>query len=1026
MRIRFVDVIAALALAAAPCCGQSTISTVAGSSQCCNSADGGLATSTWLTGVSGITVDRRGNLYIWEGASFKVRKVNTAGIITTVAGNGTPGYSGDGGPATSAQLFSSGSVSGLAVDDAGNLYISDGENYVVRKVDTAGIISTVAGNGAPGFSGDGGPATSAQLFYPAGIALDRAGNLYIADSSNNRVRKVNTAGIITTVAGNGNVVYSGDGVQATATAVDRPEGITVDSAGNLYISETSDSRVRKVDPSGIITTVAGQTKKTNGFSGDGGPATAATLAGPIGLAVDSSGDLYIADNSNGRVRKVDAAGIITTYAGISGNASTPIGDGGPATSAYLGVPKDVALDAAGNLYIAGSAAGVARVRKVTAAAALSINPASLSFSFTIGGAAPAGQSVSVTNPGAAVSFTAAASTTSGGNWLSVNPTSGTTPATLTVSVNPTGVPGGVYQGAITLTPGGGSSPQTFAVTLTVNGAGAPSFAATSVLNASGYQNKLAPGTVFVIYGAGMGPNSLATAAPPDYPTTLGGTSITFTPVAGGVAINAKMLYSISGQIAGLLPSSVTPGTYAVRVIYNTLTSAPQNVTVVARSFGIAAANSAGTGTAQATIGNVNGGISLTRFTSGSVAFGGLTWVLSPAHPGDTLVLWGTGGGADPANDTGGSSGDQTNAGNFSVIVSGRQITPQYAGASSGYPGLWQINFTLPSDITPDCFASVQVSAGGELSNAVSVPIAAVGQDACSDPQLSKDALALLDKGGTIAGGGFGISKATSTTSYIATPGGPVTTTTASQENVGGGIALYTAAEYAALFADIKIGPCTVNDRTAPSTARNPATPEGYLDAGAPLPIGGPGVAPGAALAVASTNPGPIYDLLLANGTIVGGGRYTITSNGGKGVGPFNTAVNFPSSFTITNWDSLTTIDRTKPLTLNWSGGGLDQVYIIGSSYAVVGKDASNANILHTVSFTCQVPAAPGTFTIPTAVLSCLLPAGIDAASLANGSAILAVEAVNVQPFTASLVGGGQLAFAGFSAVLGYSRNLSVQ
>ena len=261
----------------------------------------------------------------------------------------------------------------------------------------------------------------------------------------------------------------------------------------------------------------------------------------------------------------------------------------------------------------------------------------------------------------------------------------------------------------------------------------PGIKSNGVVNASGYQTKLAPDTVFAIFGSAIGPETLAAAAGPDYPLALAGTSITFTPVAGGAAINARMIYTVAGQVAGLLPSSIAPGEYAVRVIYNGQPSPPQNVTVVARSFGIATANSAGTGTAQATIGNVNGGVSLVRLTTGSLDFGGLTWTLSPAHPGDTLVLWGTGGGADPANDLGGTSGDQTRAGNFTVSAGGRQIAPQYAGASSGYPGLWQVNFTLPADITPDCYVPVQVSAGGELSNAVSIPVAAAGQTACPNP-----------------------------------------------------------------------------------------------------------------------------------------------------------------------------------------------------------------------------------------------------------------------------------------------------
>jgi uncharacterized protein (TIGR03437 family) len=998
MDIRFLRVAAALVFAAGVCAGQGgVITTVAGSGQCCNSADGGLAISTYI-GASGVTLDAAGNIYIPDSSVGKVRKVNNAGTITTVAGSGNLGYSGDGGPATSASLFPGTGFGGVVVDAAGNLYISDGNNAVVRKVNTAGIITTFAGNGSHGFAGDGGPATSAQLQDPQGLAVDSAGNLYIADNLNNRVRKVNTAGIITTIAGNGNVVASGDGGQAAAAAVPGPTGLTFDAQGNLYISENG-TDIRKVDPTGIITTVAGQFK-VRGFSGDGGPATAASLRSPIGLATDASGNLYIADSQNGRIRKVDAAGIITTFAGITGNASSPLGDGGPATSAYIPVPLGVAVDAARNVYVSSSG----RIRKISAAAGLSASPASLSFSFTTGGSNPAAQSISVTSSGGSPSFTAAASTTSGGNWLSVSPASGTAPATLSVSVNGTGLAAGVYQGAITLTPSGGAA-QSFAVTLTVTGANAPAFSSGAVLNALGYQSKLAPGAVFVVFGSGMGPASL-TSGSPDYPTTVAGTSITFTPSGGGSAVNARIVYTLSGQVAALLPSSAAPGTYAMRVTYNGISSAPQNVTVVARAFGIATANSAGTGTAQATIGNVNGGLSLTRFTTGSLNFSGYTWTLTPGHPGDTLVLWGTGGGADPANDAGGTSGDQTAAGNFAVLVNGRQITPLYAGASQGFPGLWQINFTLPSDVTPDCFASLQVSAGGELSNLVTVPIAPPGQGYCSDPRLTQSALAQLDAGGTVTLGGAAVSKITVSSGQ----------TTISSEISTANIAMYTAAEWAALNASIKIGACVLNDRTATATAKNPAAPDGYLDMGSRLPLAGPGVATGAALGIATSNPGPIYSLTLANGTVVGGGKYTITGNGGTGAGPFNASVTLPSSFTVANWDSLNSIDRSKPLTLNWTSTGADTVFIIASTSAVVGKDASNTNIIHTAAFTCEVPAAPGSYTIPTSMLWYLLP----------GSGGLTLEAGNFQTFNVPLVSGGSVDYSAMTGILGYGRSLTVQ
>jgi uncharacterized protein (TIGR03437 family) len=1000
---------------------QGTISTVAGSGQCCASVDGSAATNAWLTGVSGIAVDKQGNIYITDTASGKIRKVNAAGIISTFAGTGTPGFSGDGGPATSAQLDGSSTFTGIAADASGNVYISDATKGIVRKINSAGIITTIAGNGSPGFAGDNGPATAAQLQDPQGLAVDASGNLYIADNRNNRVRKVNAAGVITTVAGNGNAVASGDGGLATAAAAPGPASVALDAAGNLYIAEGG-TDIRKVDTAGKISTVAGQNQVRN-FSGDGGPATAAALKNPLGLGVDSSGNLYIADSQNGRVRKVDAAGIITTIAGITGNASSPLGDGGPSTSAYVPVPTGVALDAAGNVYVSSPGAG-GRVRKIAMATALSVSPASLSFSFITGGSNPAPQTVSVTSSIGTMSFTAVGSVTSGGSWLSVTSSGSTAPATLTVSVNASGLAAGAYSGAITLTPSGGAS-QSLAVTLTVTGASAPSFASGSVVNALGYQTTLAPGAVFVIFGGGMGPATLA-AGGPDYPSTLAGTSISLTPASGGSPITARMVYTAASQVAGLLPSSITPGTYAMRVTYNGIASAPQNVTVLARSLGIATANSAGTGTVQATIGNVNDGLSLTRLTTGNSSFGGYSWTLTPAHPGDTLVLWGTGGGADAANDTGGTSGDQTAAGNFSVVVSGRSITPAYAGASQGFPGLWQINFTLPSDMAPDCFASVQVSAGGQLSNPVTLPVAPSGQGYCTDPQLSQTALQQLDSGGTVALGGLSVSKLTATSSFQTSASSAVTSTTINSEMASGGVGLYTADEYAAVFSGVKIDACVVNDRTASTATRNPAQPQGYLDLGTRLPMSGPGVPAGAALAIASSNPGPIYSLTLPAGTLGSGGAYTITGSGGAGAGAFSASTNLPANFTVSGWDSLSSIDRAKPLTLNWSGTGADEVVITGSTYATVGKDATNTNIIHNVFFTCQVPAASGSYTIPTSVLSYLLPASIVSTAQASGSGIFSVSAEKLQTLNLPLASGGSAAYSAITGVVAYSKNLSVQ
>ena len=975
------------------CAGQTVVNTVAGSSKCCAVGDGGPATSAWLTGPDGLAFDSAGNLYVYETQAGRIRKVTPAGIITTYAGTGTPGATGDGGPATSAQLSpTSGGNNGIAMDAAGNLFIADGNNQRIRRVSANGIITTVAGNGSPGFGGDGGPATSAMLQYPHGIALDSAGNLYIADASNYRIRKVDTNGIITTVAGNGNVVFGGDGGVATKASFEQPNGVAVDSLGNLYFNDGR--RIFRVNPAGTFNLIAGTSSL--GYSGDGGPAISAQFRSAEGMVVDNAGNLLIADASNGRIRRIDPAGIVMTIAG--GGSSTA--EGAAATSTKLTQPHEVIVDAGGRVvYSEGGAGGLVR-RLTTNGPALLATPSLLSFSVSGGGVAPAAQTLAIASSGAAVSFTASASTSSGGNWLAVSPSSGTTPASLSVSIALTNLAAGTYQGAVTLSSTSASS-LAIGVTLTVTGANAPVISSGGIVNATGYQAKLAPDTVFVIFGSGLGPAALSAASAPDYPTSLSGTSVTFTPVGGGSAVNARIVYTLGAQVAALLPSSIAAGTYGVRVTYNGLTSSPQNVAVVARSFGIATANSAGSGTAQATIGNVNGGVSLTRFTGGSVAFNGLNWTLSPAHPGDSLVFWGTGGGADPANDSGGTSGDQTASGSFQVIVGGRTITPAYAGASSGYPGLWQINFTLPSDIGTDCFVSAQVSAGGELSNSVVLPIAAAGQSACSDSQLSTATLAKLDSGGTLVFGAIGIGRSVASSSV-----GPVTS-----EFVSGTFGRYTAAQWAISRSGPKFGACQVYDRTYPRGGVDSGTPGALLDAGARLPVSGPGLAQSAA-AVASAGPlGPAYGLSLTPGVLTGG-RYTLTGNGGSQIGAFTASTDVPSSFTATNFDSIATVDRAKAMVFTWTGTGLDQVDIVITSSELVGT------IIHIATINCTVPAGPGTFTVPAAALQ-YLPAGNN-----GGLSVYAVSANGA--FTAPLVGGGQIDFGVFGPSVGVSKSLAVQ
>ena len=310
------------------------------------------------------------------------------GNLKTIAGNGTAGYSGDGGPAPVAELNT---PDGISFDRQGNLYIADELNNVIRKVDTAGNISTVAGNGTAGFSGDGGSATKAELNNPFGVTADSAGNLYIQDTGNARIRKVDTTGTITTIAGNGTLGYTGDGGPATNAELNQNQGARFDAAGNLYFADCGNGAIRKIDTSGIINTVAGN--GTNGFSGDGGPATAAELSCPSGVAIDASGELFIADFFNNRIRKVDGKGIITTIAGNS--AYGYAGDGGPAVSATLNLPNDVSLDKNDDLYIADT--GNNRIRKIDTTGTITTVAGGLNNAGSAGVNSPAAVTVDASN-----------------------------------------------------------------------------------------------------------------------------------------------------------------------------------------------------------------------------------------------------------------------------------------------------------------------------------------------------------------------------------------------------------------------------------------------------------------------------------------------------------------------------------------------------------------------------------------------------------------------------------------------------
>jgi putative addiction module component (TIGR02574 family) len=318
--------------------------------------DGDFATNATLYFAYGTAFDTNGNLYIADANNNRIRKVDTNGIISTVAGDGIAAYSGDGGVATNASLNHPYSI---APDTLGNLFIADRNNFRIRKVDTNGNISTVAGTGSAGFSGDGGAATNAKISSVSSIAVDAVGNCFMADAANERIRKVDASGNISTMAGTGSFGFSGDGGAATNATFINPSSVALDSAGNFYIVDGGNARIRKINTNGIISTVAGN--GSHAYSGDGGAATNASFVNPIAVTVDSVGNIFISDSFNMVVRKVGTNGIIITVAGngVQGFA----GDGGAASNARLSAPRGLAADSLGNVFI--SDAENNRIRKVS-------------------------------------------------------------------------------------------------------------------------------------------------------------------------------------------------------------------------------------------------------------------------------------------------------------------------------------------------------------------------------------------------------------------------------------------------------------------------------------------------------------------------------------------------------------------------------------------------------------------------------------------------------------------------------------
>ena len=329
-------------------CSAQMITTFAGSGSAGYNGDEQTATATQLWSPAGIAVSG-GTVYVADGLNNRIRKVTQIGKVSTIAGTDDPGNNGDGGPATDGQLND---PEGVAIDGQGNIYISDKFNNEIRKITPTGTISAFAGNGEQGYSGDGGPATSCQLNAPTSITLDNVGNLYITDAGNNRIRKVTADGKIMTIAGTGNGGFNGNARPATATQLNAPRSVAVDGAGNVYIADVLNYQVRKVTPSGTISTIAGT--DAPGYSGDDSAATAAKLNLPTGIALDRSGNVYIADQGNNCIRKIDTGGIISTILITKTDAA-----------GKLNAPLCIALDGSGDIYVTEHENH--RIRKITPA-----------------------------------------------------------------------------------------------------------------------------------------------------------------------------------------------------------------------------------------------------------------------------------------------------------------------------------------------------------------------------------------------------------------------------------------------------------------------------------------------------------------------------------------------------------------------------------------------------------------------------------------------------------------------------------
>jgi uncharacterized protein (TIGR03437 family) len=672
------------------------INAIAGNGGIGYTGDGGLATGAGLFQPYSISVDSAGDVYIAEAADCRVRMIDTKLDINTIAGNGSPGFAGETGQASAAQLNT---PTGVAVDSNGNLYVADSLNGRVRMITKSAAISTVAGNGGYSYSGDGGAAAKAELYLPQAAAVDALGNRYIADSGNHVVRKIAASGIISTLAGTGAAGYGGDGASGAKAQLNTPTGVAADKLGNVYIADSGNHRVRRVASDGSISTYAGN--GAPGFAGDGGAAASAQLYTPFGLALDPSGNLYIAELGNSRVRKVSTTGTITT---VAGNGTTAYGgDGGLAVNAQLYYPQAVAADAIGNFYIADTLNF--RVRMVTAGGLI----ATVAGNGTAGYSGDLGQATAaqISSPtGVAVDSTGSLYISDGASHVRKVYPNGLIDTVAGNGIRGYSGDGGAATSARINAPGG----------LSVDSSGNVCFADTAnnavrmlqpspsgigiaavVSSASNLLGPVAPGDLVVLYGSGLGPAGLVQFQLDSngmVPRSLAGTTVFFNGAA------APLIYTSANQVAALVPFAISGASVQVVTLYQGQLSAPVTVPLAAAAPAIFTLDMSGVGQAAA------------------INQDGIDAVNGAAHPiriGSYISLYITGAGQTNPTGVDGLPGAvplPQHALDVSATIGGQQANVQYAGGALGLvAGVMQVNLQIPAGIAPGNSVPVTVQVG---------------------------------------------------------------------------------------------------------------------------------------------------------------------------------------------------------------------------------------------------------------------------------------------------------------------------